>query len=173
MLIEPDRTQMPLIPFGAPVIVHRPESLKVVPKGVELLFLGFEPFSDAARFYDIVLHKIIISRDYVVPEIRLNDDSTLIKKDLNSSQVEVITVDSKIPRLVARLPDKLLSADSSADENSSISLNENANGQQDHQHKQESKSHYDSDVLFETEALRVFRRAEERKKQARQQMRAE
>jgi hypothetical protein len=91
MLIEPYRTQMPLIPFGARVVVHRPESLKVVPKGVELLFLGFEPFSDAARFYDIVLHKIIISQDYAVPEIRLNDDSSLIKKDLKSLPVGINT----------------------------------------------------------------------------------
>jgi hypothetical protein len=60
---------MPLIPFGAWVIIHSPESLKVVPKGVELLFLGFELFSNASRFYDIVLHKTIISRDYVVLEI--------------------------------------------------------------------------------------------------------
>jgi hypothetical protein len=69
---------MPLIPFGTWVIVHRPESLKFVPKGVEFLFLGFKPFPDAARFYDIVLHKRIIRHDYVVPEIQLNDDSSLI-----------------------------------------------------------------------------------------------
>jgi hypothetical protein len=64
MLIEPDQTQMPLIQFGARVIVHRPESVKVVPKGFELLFLEFEPFSDPARFYDIVLHKTMLFRKF-------------------------------------------------------------------------------------------------------------
>jgi hypothetical protein len=51
-LIKPDQTNMPLIPFGACVVVHRPGSLKIEPKGFEHMFLVFEPFSDAAWFYD-------------------------------------------------------------------------------------------------------------------------
>ncbi|KAA1137545.1 hypothetical protein PGTUg99_016028 [Puccinia graminis f. sp. tritici] len=139
---------MPLIPFGARVIVHRPESLKVVPKGVELLFLGFEPFSDA---------------------------------DLKSLPVEVNTADSKIPRLVTRLPGKLSTDESSAEENSSIHSSVNNGDQLNDQREERSQSRSESDneseVSFETEALRVFRRAEEKKKQAhrqaRQQLRAE
>jgi hypothetical protein len=97
----------------------------------------------------------------------------LIKKDLKSLPIEVITSDSKIPWF----PVKLLSAESSVDENSSDNLNETAEGQQNDQHNEESESHSGSDeksdLYFETEGLRVFCRAEERNKQAHQQLRAE
>jgi hypothetical protein len=83
-LIEPDRTNMPLVPFGAWVVAHRLESLKILPKGVDFLFLGFEPFSDAARFYDPLVHCVVISQDYVIPNVLIDADINLLKKDLKS-----------------------------------------------------------------------------------------
>jgi hypothetical protein len=90
-LIEPDRTSMPLVPFGARVIVHRSNTLKINPSGVEMLFLGFEEFSDAARFLDPLTQRIVITRDYVVPTIELGPDAVTIHKDLKTLPTEVNT----------------------------------------------------------------------------------
>jgi hypothetical protein len=102
----------------------------------------------------------------------------LIKKDLKSLPVEVNTSDSKIPRFVTRLPGKLLSEELSAEENSSENSNLNSGGHVNDQRKLEESEHQsgsddESDVYFETEALCVFCWAEEKKKQARQQLRGE
>ncbi|KNE87317.1 hypothetical protein PSTG_19301 [Puccinia striiformis f. sp. tritici PST-78] len=104
---------MPLIPFGARVVVHRPESLKVSPTGVELLFLGFEPNSDAARFYDFLVHRIVISRDYVVPNIEVDAGSVVVKKDVKSLPNVVQHATKKSSTSYARLPGGYSSSSSS------------------------------------------------------------
>ncbi|KAI7941321.1 hypothetical protein MJO29_013395 [Puccinia striiformis f. sp. tritici] len=169
-LIEPDRTGMPLIPFGARVVVHRPESLKVSPTGVELLFLGFEPNSDAARFYDFLVHRIVISRDYVVPNIEVDAGSVVVKKDVKSLPNVVQHATKKSSTSYARLPGGYSSSSSSdsSDDKSSVSdesvAHRSPDPLQDDNHQTS-----DSDVSFETEAAEVFRRGQKKKELARRQ----
>ncbi|KAI7948446.1 hypothetical protein MJO29_010111 [Puccinia striiformis f. sp. tritici] len=169
-LIEPDRTGMPLIPFGARVVVHCPESLKVSPTGVELLFLGFEPNSDAARFYDFLVHRIVISRDYVVPNIEVDAGSVVVKKDVKSLPNVVQHATKKSSTSYARLPGGYSSSSSSdsSDDKSSVSdesvAHRSPDPLQDDNHQTS-----DSDVSFETEAAEVFRRGQKKKELARRQ----
>ncbi|KAI7939687.1 hypothetical protein MJO29_014423 [Puccinia striiformis f. sp. tritici] len=119
--IKPDRTGMPLIPFGARVVVHRPELLKVLPKGVDLLFLGFVLNLDAAWFYDCLVHQVIVSRDYVVPNIEVDAGSSVVKKHVNSLPTKVQHCTNSRSKSYARLPGGLsssTSSDSSGDESS-------------------------------------------------------
>ena len=103
LLLEPDRTTSPLIPFGAKVVVHRSNPIKLSPKGIDHWFVGFEPYSDAARFLDPIHHRIVISRDYLVPKIQINPNQTKSFKDIMtlpravSSNVEGSLTSVKLP----------------------------------------------------------------------------
>ncbi|PLW53395.1 hypothetical protein PCANC_06080 [Puccinia coronata f. sp. avenae] len=158
-LIEPDRTSMPLVPFGARVIVHQPNKLKVKPSGVEMLFLGFEEFSDAARFLDPLTQRIVITRDYVVPTIELGSDGVTIHKDLKTLPTEVNTSSSDTSSVeTARLfirGHRSRSKPSSPPE--SRQQSPLVNQQVIDSEIQESEDD-ESDVSFETEARRVLQR---------------
>lgn len=163
-LIEPDRTTMPLIPFGAKVVVHRPDSLKLNPRGVELQFLGFEPFSDATRFYDPVVHRVVISRDYVVPSFKVTSKSVSLTKDLKSLPQIITESESKLPRLVARLPGKFKTSKSSASVTQSVPESSNSstkstssvssdNDSSDDEDDQDDKDDQDDETDVENEKL--------------------
>jgi hypothetical protein len=64
-LIEPVRHVHTLIPFGLKVHVHTQlDSSIILPSSKPLLFLGYQPRSDAMRFLDPISRRIVISRDY-------------------------------------------------------------------------------------------------------------
>lgn len=64
-LIEPTRNIHCLLPFGIKVHAYAKDSVsKVSPTSNPLLFLGYEPLSDAARFLDPSVGKITASRDF-------------------------------------------------------------------------------------------------------------
>jgi transposase InsO family protein len=63
--IEQVRHVHSLIPFGLKVFVHNQSpSSKILPPSKPLLFLGYEPRSDAMRFLDPISRRIVVSRDY-------------------------------------------------------------------------------------------------------------
>jgi hypothetical protein len=62
---------MPLVPFGAKVIIHLSNIVKLKPSGVDMLFLGFEVYSNSA-------HCVVITRNFVVPNIQFNLDNEIV-----------------------------------------------------------------------------------------------
>ncbi|PLW30746.1 hypothetical protein PCANC_27795, partial [Puccinia coronata f. sp. avenae] len=64
LLIEPVRDINKMVPFGLKVYVsHRPPS-KISNPSRPLICLGYEPNSDALRFFDPTCQHVVISRDY-------------------------------------------------------------------------------------------------------------
>lgn len=63
--IEQVRHVQTLLPFGLKVYVHnQTPSSKALPPSKPLLFLGYEPRSDAMRFLDPISRRIVISQDF-------------------------------------------------------------------------------------------------------------
>ncbi|PLW36380.1 hypothetical protein PCANC_16187 [Puccinia coronata f. sp. avenae] len=64
LLIEPVRDINKMVPFGLKVYVsHKPPS-KISAPSRPLICLGYEPNSDALRFFDSTCRHVVISRDY-------------------------------------------------------------------------------------------------------------
>jgi hypothetical protein len=95
--IEQVRHVQTLIPFGMKVFVHNQKPIsKIVPPSKPLLFLGYEPCSDAMRFLDPVSRRIVISRDYTpsVLNFRYNSSNAMMK------------LASTLPNSNGEIPDK-------------------------------------------------------------------
>jgi len=164
MLLEPDRTTVPLIPFGARVVVHRPENLKLNPRGVDHWFLGFEPMSDACRFLDPIMHRIVISRDYVIPSVEMSAEQRKTFKDVLTLP-RMVPLSVTAPPKSARLPVPVKHTKKSVEPvDGSISTRSFASPEnQPLQSSSPSSDESDSDVSFETEAMNVFQRAQRRR----------
>ncbi|MBW0529516.1 hypothetical protein O181_069231 [Austropuccinia psidii MF-1] len=82
MLIEPLRQINSLIPFGIKVFVHQQHKPKPLPPSKPLLYLGYEKYSDAMRFFDLTSRKIIVSRDFSITQLTFEYGSKkVLKKD--------------------------------------------------------------------------------------------
>ncbi|MBW0547744.1 hypothetical protein O181_087459 [Austropuccinia psidii MF-1] len=82
MLIEPLRKIDSLIPFGIKVFVHQQNKPKPLPPCKPLLYLGYEKYSDAMRFFDPTSRKIVVSRDFPITQLTLEYGSKkVLKKD--------------------------------------------------------------------------------------------
>lgn len=81
-LIEPRRDLRFTIPFGLKLRIYRRNDAVPVSDKRTYSFLGYEPFSESARFLDNRLQKILLSQSYSFPEsnFRYNDSDALKKR---------------------------------------------------------------------------------------------
>ena len=96
-----------LLPFGRKVYVHdqNPKS-KILPPSKPLLFLGYEPRSDAMRFLDPLSCRIMISQDFTPTILSFPYDSPVsmlklpptLPKSSPISEDEFVTINVPIER---------------------------------------------------------------------------
>ncbi|PLW20978.1 hypothetical protein PCANC_11276 [Puccinia coronata f. sp. avenae] len=111
-----------------------------------MLFLGYEPFSDAARFFDPLTHWVVITRDFIVPTVEVDQTEIFISKDLKYlpsaipdtvqsplAATKEVTLSTQ-PKTKRQLPKKSLPPQ-----------------------PQSSSDNSNSNVLFNTEATKVIR----------------
>ncbi|PLW29477.1 hypothetical protein PCANC_26055 [Puccinia coronata f. sp. avenae] len=138
-----------------------------------MLFLGFEAYSDAARFMDPTSHKVVVSRDYVVPSVTVASEDLQIHKDPKSLPAEVSASDTHVTLKTSSIvvlpsfPSKKASkANKVASQGSSVQIRSPP-------YIEEIDDESESEVSLETEALRVLGRNSEERDRMRAEIRRE
>jgi len=106
-MIEPKRDFSCTLPFGLKVQVYQRNDSVPVSNKRTYSFLGYEPFSDSARFLDNRSHKIFLSRHYsiMMPNFQYNDPNALKKspKSLPMIISDDLPIKNNPPKVTIRI----------------------------------------------------------------------
>ncbi|PLW15871.1 hypothetical protein PCASD_19717 [Puccinia coronata f. sp. avenae] len=134
-----------------------------------MLFVGFDDFSDAARFLDPLTQRIVITRDYVVPTFEVGPNGVTIHKDVKTLPCAVTAAPVENPVVeTVQLPirGRKSWSDSPAPVPGQFQSPMPNLEQPDSSLDPDDSDDEESDVSFETEARRVLERNLNRRRQA-------